>query len=166
MARFRNFPVYSPVLAAVLGGRLKAIPDVCGRQLALTVLITGLLAAIGGCNSNGLRIVKGRLVNNGEPLKVSDQGVVQIAFEYATNPDGSFVAVVGPDGEFTVEGPTGKGIRPETYRISVVQLDPYQKRKDLLKRKFASRSTPIVMAVDGKSELLIDLAQYAGGGKK
>jgi hypothetical protein len=166
MARFRNFPVYSPVFVAVLGGRLKAIPDVCGRRLALAVLMTGLLAAVGGCNSDGLRIVKGRLVNNGEPLKVSQEGVVQIAFEYATNPDGSFVAEVRPDGEFTVEGPTGKGIRPETYRISVVQLDPYSKRKDLLKGKFASKWTPIVMAVDGKSELLIDLAQYDGRGKK
>jgi hypothetical protein len=165
MARFRSFPVYSVVFAAVLGGRWKAIPDVCGRRLALAVLMTGLLAAVGGCSSDGLRIVKGRLVNNGEPLKVSDQGVVQIEFEYATNPDGSFVATVGPDGNFAVEGPTRKGIRPETYRISVVQLDPYEKRKDLLKGKFASKSTPIVMAVDGKSELLIDLAEYDGGKK-
>ena len=166
MARFLSFPAYSSLFAAVLGGRLKVIPDICGRRLALAVLMTGLLAAVGGCNSEGLRVVKGRLVNNGEPLKVSDQGVVQIAFEYATNPDGSFVADVRPDGSFTVEGPTRKGIRPETYRISVVQLDPYEKRKDLLKGKFTSRATPIVMAVDGKSELLIDLAQYDGGGKK
>ena len=168
MARFRNFPVSSPASAAALGGRLKAIPDVCGRRLALVVLMTGLLAAVGGCNSDGLRIVKGRLVNNGEPLTVSDQGLIQIAFEYATNPDGGFVATVGPDGNFAIEGPTGKGIRTDTYRISVVQFDPYhnQKGKDLLKGKFTSRSTPIIMAVDGKSELLIDLAQYGGGGKK
>ena len=165
MARFPSFPGYSPVFAAVLGGRLKAILDVCGRRLALAILMTGLLAAVGGCNSNGLRIVKGRLVNNGEPLQVSEQGVVQIAFEYATNPDGGFVATVGPDGNFAIEGPTGKGIRPETYRISVVQLDPYP-GKDLLKGKFSSKSTPITMAVDGKSELLIDLAQYDGGGNK
>ena len=157
MARFQSFPV--------LVGRLKAIPDICGRRLALAVLVTGLLAAVGGCNSNGPRVVKGRLVNNGEPLKVSQQGVVQIAFEYATNPDGSFVAVVGPDGQFAVEGPTGEGIRPDTYRISVVQLDPYPD-KDLLKGKFSSKSTPITLAVDGRSELLIDLAQYNGGGKK
>ena len=158
MARFQSFPV--------LGGCMKAIPAICGRRLALAILTTGLLVAVGGCNSDGLRIVKGRLVNNGEPLKVSQQGVVQIAFEYATNPDGTFVAVVGPDGQFAIEGPTGKGIRPETYRISVVQLDPYSKRKDLLKGKFTTKSTPIVMAVDGKSEFLIDLAQYDGGGKK
>src|SRR5262245_50846686 len=138
MARFQSFPV--------LGGLMKAITDVCSRRLALAVLMTGLLAAAGGCNSNNLRVVKGRLVNNGEPLKVSQQGVVQIAFEYATNPDGSFVAVVGPDGTFAVEGPTGGGIRPETYRISVLQLDPYP-GKDLLKGKFSSKSTPITMAV-------------------
>jgi hypothetical protein len=29
--------------------------------------------------------------------------------EYATNPDRSFLAVVGPDGKFAVEGPTGEG---------------------------------------------------------
>jgi len=166
MARFPGFPGYSPVFAAVLGGRLKTILDVCGRRLALAVLMTGLLAAVGGCNPNGLRIVKGRLVNNGEPLHVSAQGVVQIAFEYATNPDGSFVAEVGPDGNFAVEGPTGQGIRPDTYRISVAQLDPYSTRKDLLKGRFSTKSTPIVMAVDGKSALLIDLAQYDGHGKK
>src|SRR5260221_4794491 len=124
MAGFQSFPVP--------GGCMKAFPGVCGRRLALAILTTGLLVAVGGCNSDGLRIVKGRLVNNGEPLKVSQQGVVQIAFEYATNPDGSFVAVVGSDGQFAIEGPTGKGIRPETYRISVIQLDPYSKRKDLL----------------------------------
>jgi hypothetical protein len=143
---------------------MKAIPDICSRRLALAVLTSGLLVAVGGCNSNGPRIVKGRLVNNGEPLKVSQQGVVQIAFEYATNPDGSFVAVVGPDGQFAIEGPTGEGIRPDTYRISVVQLDPYP-GKDLLKGKFSSKSTPITMAVDGKCELLIDLAQYHEGKK-
>jgi hypothetical protein len=164
MARFQSSPVYSPMSAAVLGGRTKVTPGVCGRRLALAVLVGGLLSVVGGCNSNGPRVVKGRLVNNGEPLKVSQQGVVQIAFEYATNPDGSFVAVVGPDGTFAVEGPTGEGIRPDTYRISVVQLDPYP-GKDLLKGKFSSKSTPITMAVDGKSELLIDLAQYEGGKK-
>ena len=84
--------------------------------------------------------------------------------EYATNPDGSFVAVVGPDGKFAVEGPTGEGIRPYTYRISVVHLDPYT-GKDLLNGKFSNKSTPITLAVEGKSEHLIDLAQYNGGKK-
>src|SRR5262245_46389117 len=102
---------------------MRAILNISGRWPALAVLVIGLVA-VGGCNSNGLRVVKGRLVNNGQPLKVSQRGVVQIAFEYAENPDGSFVATVGPDGTFAVEGPTGEGIRPATYRISVVQLDP------------------------------------------
>jgi hypothetical protein len=157
MTRFQSY--------LILGGLMKVIPDVYGHRLALAALMTGLLVAVGGCNSNGLRVVKGRLVNNGEPLKVSDQGVVQIAFEYATNPDGSFVADVKPDGTFAIEGPTGEGIRPDTYRISVVQLDPYSKRKDLLNGKFSSKSIPITMAIDGKSELLIDLAQYNGGAR-
>lgn len=125
---------------------------------ARAAVAAGLIAALAGCDSNGPRIVSGKLLSDGQPLKVSDKGVVQISFEFAENPDGSFIGAVNPDGTFTIEGPTGDGIVPNTYRVGVVQLDPYP-GKDLLKGKFAGRSSPIVMAVDGKSEVVIDLAQ-------
>lgn len=118
--------------------------------------ITGF--SIAGCDSK--RMVSGRLLNFGQPLTVSDKGLIRIGFAFANNPDGSFVAQVKPDGTFTIPGQRDEGIPPGKYRVTVEVLDPYgQKAFDLLKGEFGEDNSPIVVDFDGNNFIEIDVAK-------
>lgn len=123
-----------------------------------------------GCNADGLRIMEGRLVENGQPLKVSDKGQVVLWFSHAQNPDDNFPADITPDGNFKVVGPQRKGILPGSYRATVQQWDPYNTHslspvpeKDLLKGEFTGSKSPIVVELTGDGSVTIDMAQYKKG---
>jgi hypothetical protein len=127
----------------------------CYRVAAWSV---GLFIVLAGCG-NKMRPVSGRVLNNGQPLKVSSNGVVRVSFALPQNPDGSYVGEARPDGTFTIIGPGGDGVPIGSYRVGVEQIDPYPK-KDLLKGVYSGERSPIVVTFDGSTEIVVDLAQY------
>lgn len=123
-----------------------------------------VLTALSGCGSQ--KVVTGKITNKGQPLPVSEKGVIQVTFATAA-PSGKsahrevYPAVVQPDGTFKVAGPEEKGIEPGKYQISVQLLDPYP-AVDRLRGYFAPGKTPIVREVKGGAPLEIDLARPQG----
>jgi hypothetical protein len=128
--------------------------------LAALAVLTGLAAS--GCGSGGAIRVKGTVTNNGQPLSVSDKGMVQVIFipDDPEKAGDTYPANVNPDGTFEVPGKEGKGIPPGKYRVAVRQLDPYP-TKDKLKDKFSPEKTPIVRDVASR-EVNIDIANVSG----
>jgi hypothetical protein len=101
------------------------------RRFVAAVLMTGLLVGLVGCDGKRLYQVSGKLLDNGQPLRVSDKGSIRVSFAFAQNPDGSFMGTAEPDGTFKIPGPGNGGIPAASYRVGVEQLDPYPD-KDLL----------------------------------
>jgi hypothetical protein len=142
--------------------------------LRWVLLATGLGVALslpgcGGGGGNKLR-VKGRLLDNGQPLKVPTEGIppgdrgIRVTFypmfEGEETPDPE-VAVVNPDGAtFEVPGKDGKGITPGKYRISI-QLGA-RGRPDLLNDAFGPDTSPIIREVTGEDDMVVDIKKPAG----
>jgi len=105
-----------------------------------------------GCGGGG-GAVKGKVLKGGQPLKVSDKGMVQVRF---INESDGFTAPVGPDGSFTLTGNEGKGIPAGKYKIAVLAYDPYP-TKDLLAGKFSAMATPVNKDVKPGDDVVIDL---------
>jgi len=97
--------------------------------------------------------VKGKVLKGGQPLKVSDKGMVQVRF---VSENSAPSAQVGPDGSFTMTGTDGKGIPAGKYKIAVFAFDPYP-TKDLLGGKFSEQKTTIEREVKPGQELVIDV---------
>jgi hypothetical protein len=127
-----------------------------GWSLAGAGLIFCLM--LSGCG--GPSTVRGKLTNGGQPLTVSDKGVIVMSFSPEGAPPPGFGADVKPDGTFEVKGPENKGVAPGKYRISVQQFDPYP-GNDKLDGKFAPGKSPIIRDIKGGS-LDIDLAKPEG----
>jgi hypothetical protein len=102
--------------------------------LAPWLAAASVVALLAGCDSGTAAIpVTGRLLQDGQPLQVSTEGMppgsrpIQIIFHAVPGAGQargeSFYGKVDSDtGEFTVPGPAGRGIPPGKYRISVVVL--------------------------------------------
>jgi len=114
-----------------------------------------------GCGG-GKKKVEGKLTQNGQPLTVSDKGVIVMNLVAAEEGKDKtpYPAEVKSDGTFEITGPERKGIPPGKYRISLQQFDPYPKN-DKLGGKFASEKSPLVREVTG-SFLEIDVAKPGG----
>ena len=124
-------------------------------HLALGVM---LLATI-GCGPSLLKPT-GKLTKGGAPLKLSDKGVLQIAF-YPES-DKAFGAAESvtweKDGTFKVVGREGNGIVAGKYRVSIIIMDPYggPNAKDMLNGSMAKEKGPLVEVKDA-SEIVIDI---------
>jgi hypothetical protein len=102
--------------------------------LALWLAAATLAAILAGCEGGKTTVsVTGRLLQDGQPLQVSSEGLppgtqpIRIVFHPVLaegQPGGEAFAckVDTGTGEFTVPGPAGRGIPPGKYRISVSVL--------------------------------------------
>jgi hypothetical protein len=106
--------------------------------------------------------VRGRVTNAGAPLVVSGReiglGRVEIAF-HRLQADGTVdpdfeSAAADEQGNFTMRGREGKGIKPGKYRIVVRQWDPDP--TDKLAGKFSLANSKIERDV-GESETTIEI---------
>lgn len=140
--------------------------------LALTAACTAILGCGSGNPSEGeVVIVRGKVTNAGQPLKVAHADVgagwVQVVFVKdagqgaAAGADQTYSTKADEAGAFELKGRFGNGIPPGKYRIAVRQWDPYP-NKDGLQGKFSEQQTPIVREVDGKTPLEIDVSKPQG----
>jgi hypothetical protein len=138
------------------------------RIFAVSLVMLSLV----GCSSppqEKVVAVKGRVTNAGAPLQVSGReiglGRVEIAF-HRVQPDGTVStefesAAADEQGNFTVRGRDGKGIKPGKYRVAVRQWDPDP--TDKLEGKFAPDKSPIEREVgETATTIEIDVAKPTG----
>jgi len=117
-----------------------------------------LVAAVAGCGGGGYRVT-GKLTKGGAPIKVSEKGLIQMAFieesdKQAVNP---FPVSVNKDGTFEVNGRAElKGPPAGKYRVSVELIDPYP-GTDKFQGKYSKQNSPIIKEVTGNQELTVDL---------
>jgi hypothetical protein len=126
------------------------------KRIAFGALLCSLLV---GCGKGV--VVKGKVTDNGQPLTVSDKGVLTIAFHADDTTKAVYPADVKKDGTFEVPGPEKKGVPPGKYHIVIQQMDPYPKT-DKLKGKFAPGKTAIVREVAPGKEIDIDVSKPEG----
>jgi len=108
-----------------------------------------------GC-SGGDAHVTGTLTQNGAPLEVGEKGVVQVQFIQLQggHPKGFRTAKsVDEQGHFEATVPPG------TYRLAVVQLDPYPDT-DKLKGAFNEQKSPIEKDLTSSQTIEIELGDY------
>jgi hypothetical protein len=109
-----------------------------------------------GCGP-GVVQPNGKIVKGGQPVKVSDKGVIVLNFVPAEGgkEGASYSADTKPDGTFKIIGSDGKGIPPGKYKVAVQLFDPYPSN-DLLKGKYAMGKTELTVDV-GKEDVVIDV---------
>jgi hypothetical protein len=88
------------------------------RAPLLAVLAAALLT---GCGDRGLVRVTGQVVENGEPVRLSDGESVQVDFQTADGayPPLALGAYARPDGGFAIDmnDGTGRGLPPGKYKV-------------------------------------------------
>jgi hypothetical protein len=118
-----------------------------------------------GCKSGPAKVnITGKVVKNGEPLKVSDKGEIRVKF-YSQNMEEETSRIRpaiynASDGTFQVKDiPVGK------YRITVEQIDPMPSNKnDKLQHAFDNKNSPIIRDVESNGQNIeIDLAKEKPG---
>jgi hypothetical protein len=126
------------------------------RGLAL-LLVVGLGLTVAGCG--GKRKVRGKVVQNGQPMQLSEKGVFVISFIAASDTAGKNPEPTKPnnDGTFEVVGRDGKGIAPGKYKVAVEACDPYP-GNDKLGGKFTPAKTTLQVDV-GKGEVIVDVGK-------
>jgi hypothetical protein len=134
-------------------------------QLAFTrlwgLLAVLLLAFAGGCSGQATVELKGRVVRDGQPLKLGPQGVLEVILIPEQHDEQGEFSTIAPavnyqDGSFEnfEKIPAGR------YRFAIQQLDPYP-FNDKLKGAFSKEKSQIVRDVTGE-HLEIDLARPEG----
>ncbi len=144
-------------------------------------LAGGLLTGISGCGVGGekLVVIRGRVVENGQPLRLEYGGPrVELSFhpvDAAGNPvpdKMSYSCSVQQDGTFVMDG-IGKGIPAGRYKIAVrgepgsSQYDPRAPKAvggDIYEGRFSLQKTPFIFEFTSNQEITIDLAK--GGGSQ
>jgi hypothetical protein len=130
------------------------------------VLFLSLLVLAGltlpGCSKRPKVTITGKVMKNGQPLKVSKQGAIQVIFlpivEGSSGPPAVTYPALVNSQEATYEVkdiPTGK------YKVSVSQFDPMPVN-DLLKGQFQGEQSPITREVTGNQAIDIDVAKPGG----
>jgi hypothetical protein len=82
------------------------------------------LLGLAGCGGDKLVVLHGRLANNGGAWQSPENVSLQVIVTTPPSEDGKvpgtmFAAPVGSDGNFTVQGGTGKGVSPGHYTFAV-----------------------------------------------
>jgi hypothetical protein len=137
------------------------------RHPALIVAL-GLLPSLAGCSSSEpLAEVKGKVHNNGQPLRVQELrsgagGRVMVLFHSLDQGDnhlGPYGAIVKSDGSFSVPGAAGKGIPPGKYRVEIIWQDTFPMGEDKLDGKFGKENSPVVVDIAGGEDIDIDVGR-------
>lgn len=115
-------------------------------------------AMLAGCSSGPKMVdAKGRIVSGGQPIKVGNQGALQVILIPQGKEDSVDLTTYPADvdkeqGSFSVNG----GVPEGKYKIVILWLDPYP-ITDKLNGKFGFDNSPIVREVTGEP-LEIDIA--------
>lgn len=117
------------------------------------VLVCGLFA---GCGGSGYEC-RGRLLKGGQPLTVSDKGVIQMVLIRSSEPTTDPIPVdCKTDGTFVIRGKENNGVPPGTYRVSVKALDPYP-TTDVLQDQFSPANTKLTVEVTSSNAKSLDI---------
>jgi hypothetical protein len=127
------------------------------RRLTAVAIAALLLTAI-GCGPTHYQ-PSGKITQGGEPLKLSEKAVVQIAL-YPEG-DKSFgdahPVIWDKEGStFKVSGKTGDGVPAGKYKLSVVIIDPYPEGKDIFGGNHA-KEKGFDVEVSGSKEIAVDI---------
>lgn len=127
--------------------------------LTLALLVMTITTGCGGERG----VAKGKIVQKGQPVTVSDKGLI-IMNLVGEGDLGIHGAEVAPDGTFVVKGPQGEGIPTGKYTATIQWFDPYsggESDKDKLGNKFTGEKG-IPVTVEKEKELVIDVANPQG----
>jgi hypothetical protein len=127
------------------------------RRHARSIGLLGILTICCGCEQRPrLVTVTGSVVRAGQPMAVSNTGYVQVMLLPDVGADENYTTRVGrceKDGTFKItEVPPGK------YKIGIEQFDP-NPQIDKLNGAFRAGDSKIVVNIDGKAPLNLDLAK-------
>lgn len=128
------------------------------RFLAGALLLSSSVVALSGCGGGKVK-ASGKVVQNGQPIQMSDKGVMQLAFIEEKDTEGArpHGTTWKPDGTFVITGVEGKGVPPGKYRVSLSIIDPYP-GEDKFGGKFQGPKSPLVVDV-GKGEVIVDVGK-------
>jgi hypothetical protein len=135
--------------------RIPSLPFRVSIQQAVWLSVVAALLLQLGCKRQTNVTVTGTVLRNGQSIKLSPTGVLQLTLQ----PD------VGEGEQFTpktaeCDRETGKfeihDLRPGKYKIGVQQFDPTP-QVDKLNGKMRPENSKIVRDIDGKTPLTIDL---------
>jgi hypothetical protein len=130
------------------------------RATGCILTLAFFMPVLAGCSS-GYKVT-GKLQNNGQPVTVSDKGVVEMSFQPTEKPGTVYPVTVAKDGSFVVgNGPDGAGPAQGKYRVIVSIIDPYP-GKDKLNDKFGSTNSPIYKEVKGNEDIVVDVGKAGG----
>ena len=147
-----------------------------GLGLAFLLGTFSILSGCGGSDSGDTVAIKGKLLDNGNPLVV-DQSKFPLPAGATAPPPGSgllrivFIPIDAKEqflakynqqnGTFEVLGPSGKGIKPGMYKIAITaSYTPGSKdNNDYFQGKFSPENTKIVREVKPGEEIVIDVAK-------
>jgi hypothetical protein len=140
---------------------VNSVRATAGSLFCLAVGVS-LLGLVGGCNSGPAKVnVSGTVSKNGQPLKVSKQGVVEIMFVSQgsdTERQKTKTAEADPEtGKYQI-----KGIEVGKYKVTIRQIDPMP-TTDLLDGAFNKQNSKILRDVESNDQVIdIDIARDAG----
>jgi hypothetical protein len=130
------------------------------RIVPYTYLTAALVVVLAGCGTDPARI-KGRVLDNGQPLSVPGSGAPQsIVFESLGGEAGAgrmYSAMLNPDGTFELVA-AGGSVPPGEYRVS---FDVTLPGKDGEKfKRFRGSGSPLRRELKpGSNDLTIDLSK-------
>jgi hypothetical protein len=129
-----------------------------GRFLML-IALSCLVGCAGGTKTPEIAgaAITGKVVSNGKPLALLKRETISIAFvgqgalEKVTG-----LATMKEDGTFELKGPSGKGLPPGTYRISLIS-EIYSGSDNRFQDKFDSDSTPLKFDLPAVDTIALEL---------
>ncbi|MEX2369252.1 MAG: hypothetical protein WD552_02585 [Candidatus Paceibacterota bacterium] len=141
------------------------------NPMYLPLFLIGCLLTSGcGAGAGGVTVT-GQVVENGQPIEMSDYDeevsglrVIFVPLTETGESSGevSQVTSANEDGTFTMAGNMGTGIEPGKYRIGLIRFkrDASGSEKDQWQGKYGPVESPFVQDISGSnSKLKIDLAE-------
>ena len=139
------------------------------RQVRLAVVwYTAASLAVPACSTGdkGVR-VKGRVLENGQPIKFLPSEDMMVGFSQEAPPGQTPVGASGSvkpqDGTFVITGPSGRGLPPGRYRISVFSQIYGGSDRNRFEALFGSKKPPLYAEVnsDRGQTFTIDLGAWS-----
>jgi hypothetical protein len=134
------------------------------RRLTWLSLALAAGLVVLGCGGDKKFATRGKVLKDGEPLKVGGDELVRVMFvpmpEDGSKAQDFFVATFNPDDStFTAKGKDGLGIPPGKYRVSVEYM---KGRKDAFNGAFDAVNSPFVFTIASSSdEVVVDVGKAA-----
>ena len=157
----------------------------CVGFACLTLLCLWMVTGCGGIGGEKLVVIRGRVLENGQPIKAGGPyggaPSVEVTF-YPVDASGNldsnrqtWSATVEADGTFVVDG-IGKGIPAGRYKVGLRgeppsgQYDPRAQKAaggDIFEGRFSLQNTPFIFEFNSSQEITLEIGQGGaqGGGQ-